>query len=77
MSWVNIILIAAFAVVVIGAILRLVQEHRCPECRQNWALQKTGTTENGTWFTAEREEWKCEYCGYRAMKSKHYWGIGH
>ena len=73
MSWVDITLIAAFALAVIAAILGLVRGHRCPECKHNWAQKKTGATEKGSWFTAEREEWICKYCGYREWKNKWSW----
>jgi hypothetical protein len=43
---------------------------RCPACRGNWALSKTGAIQKGGWWTPAKEEWKCTYCGHTEWRDE-------
>jgi len=75
-SWgANIVVVGYVAIVVILTLVNIVIGKRCPECKQGWALEKTGMLAKGGMFNAGREEWKCKYCGYRKWKNKQSRGI--
>lgn len=56
--------------IICGIIYALINRTKCHQCKRRRALERTGAEEKAEWFKARREEWKCQYCGYREWQDE-------
>ena len=62
-------------IIVVGAVVLYdyVEGLKCPRCRKNLALRKSGHVKREYW-QADLEEWQCRYCDYQGVEEKQEYG---
>ena len=73
MEWYLLSLIVFCVLCAIAAGIMLHQERKCPSCKKQLALRRTGKIENRGWFRGYYEEWKCDYCGHEIWRREPLW----
>ncbi|MHB1034134.1 MAG: hypothetical protein ACYC35_07095 [Pirellulales bacterium] len=58
------LLLAAVGVVTLVLLVGLMIGRKCPACKEDCAMERTGATAAG------REEWKCTRCGHREWRDQ-------